>query len=294
MRVVLLGAGASYGSGDVDPAPPPLGAELYPALEEIGGIFSDLPEDLKAEFRKDFEEGMGKYYEISGGNVSRFQRELAAYFAKFKIGKNNEYIKMLAKLGSSRYVYATLNYDLLLESAASALGMRAYYGLERNAKTVNLLKPHGSCNFWPDMFGMFKNCTFAGGGLSDIEAPIKVLNTEETLHACATEDSIAPALAMYAKGKAVRVCPEFVLTQQKLFAKAVNDATVIYISGVRVVAGDTHIWQPISKSKAKVIYFGSNRSIAEFQAWVDSEKRGKAFFREAYFSECIDKIASLA
>ncbi|NBI45434.1 hypothetical protein [Burkholderia sp. ISTR5] len=291
MRVVLLGAGASYGSGDVHPHPPPLGAALFPALEAVGGVFAEMPERLKEEFRKDFETAMGQYFE-EAGSVMEFQRGLAKYFSQFTPGPNNEYMRMIRTLGVTRYIYITLNYDLLLEESAAMCGCDGYYGIKRDKNTINVIKPHGSCNFWPDMLGVLKG-VFMKSREADVIAPVKPLDRQDTIKACETEDSLSPAIAMYAKGKGAMVCPGYVKTHQELMSKAFSDASRIYISGVRVVAEDVHIWDQMARSKAKITYFGSERSGAEFIEWAKSRGRTNAFFVEANFSECIEKIASL-
>ena len=110
--IILLGAGASYGSGDVSPHRPPLGFGedgLFVRLEALGGIASTLPEHLKSKFRNDFEKGMAEYYEYSDGDIMQFQREMACYRAKFIPGAKNAYIRLIKTAGIKRVIYATLN-----------------------------------------------------------------------------------------------------------------------------------------------------------------------------------------
>ncbi len=61
--VVLLGAGASFGSVDASvdgkPHTPPLGTKLFEELEREGGVVAQLPLELKKIFRDDsFEKGL--------------------------------------------------------------------------------------------------------------------------------------------------------------------------------------------------------------------------------------------
>lgn len=91
-NLVLIGAGASYGSGSVEPYPPPLGNGehgLFSKLELAGGVAAGLPDKLKALFRTDFERGMADYYEYADGNIMAFQRQLAGYLAQFKPSADN-------------------------------------------------------------------------------------------------------------------------------------------------------------------------------------------------------------
>jgi len=80
VSVVLLGAGASYGSEESCQNTPPLGDKLFERLVEQGGIAAQIPDEIKTLFReKGFETGMAEYYIHSEYNIMRFQRELAHY-----------------------------------------------------------------------------------------------------------------------------------------------------------------------------------------------------------------------
>ena len=128
--LIFFGAGASYGSGDVQPCCPPLGNGsdgLFARLEATAGLAAQLPEDLKQLFRTDFEKGMARFYEFADGNIMRFQREMAAYLASFKPGTANEYIKLIRLIGPRRAIYASLNYDLLFELSAASLGWNTLF-----------------------------------------------------------------------------------------------------------------------------------------------------------------------
>ena len=66
MRVVLFGAGASFGCGDVSPRVPSLGNELFSALRRLYKSWRGIPDKLGARFEESFELGM---QEIGGGKV---------------------------------------------------------------------------------------------------------------------------------------------------------------------------------------------------------------------------------
>ncbi len=289
--VILLGAGASYGSGDVAPHCPPLGNGpdgLFARLEAAGGQAADLPNELKEQFRVDFEKGMAKFYEYADGDIMRFQREMAAYLARFTPGRTNAYVKLIRTVGPRRAIYASLNYDLLFELAAGALGLNTYYNIESPPRGVRLVKLHGSSNFWPDIPpGMLSNCTFKNNG-TDIQAPIRPLNQEDSLHRCATEDSLSPAIAMYAEGKAVKISPDYVEQQQNLWKAAVGAASRIFVVGVRVHNIDVHVWGQLAAAKAPVTYFGRQSDQGLFDEWKKGKKN--AYFIEATFEECIGHI----
>ena len=294
VALILLGAGASFGSADVAPHAPPLGNGphgLFARLHEKGGLASLLPDELKSAFKSDFEKGMASYYEHADGNIMGFQRQLAEYLATFVPGSKNLYRQMIERVGTKRAVYSTLNYDLLLEQAAASLGLTSTYSSAPHANSIRLLKPHGSSNFWPDIpIGMFRNLTVKRSGVADVVAPVRPLNREETLLRCKQDDSFAPAIAMYAEGKQVKVCPDYVSNQQAQWIEVVKQAKRIFISGVRVHPSDAHIWGALGGSKASIFYFGLGADKSEFSAWKDKSNRRMAYFVEADFSNAVKTI----
>jgi hypothetical protein len=293
--VVLFGAGASFGSVDVLPYVPPLGngaRGLFARLDAAGGVASTFSEELKALFRSDFEKGMAEYSRLANGNIMTFQRELAAYFASFEPGPANQYRRLIDALGVRRVIYSSLNYDLLFELSAASLGYgTTSYGLGAPPPSLRLLKLHGSCNFWPDLKGAtFNNCTFAGAREAEIDAPIIPLDREATLLRCRTEDSIAPAVAVYAEGKSIRVGPAFVAQHQRQWAAAVRAARAVFVIGVRVHLVDHHIWGPLATSRAPVTYFGLEGDKEAFFDWKRAAKKRHAYFVEATFEHCLPTI----
>lgn len=292
-RVILLGAGASYGSIDVSPSVPPLGSSLFDALASRDTQAATLPDDLKNLFRENFEVGMAAFYKYSNGTVMRFQRELAHFIAEFIPGPANEYIRLINSLPSARCVLSTLNYDLLIEMSAGHLGYNTTYSIERSPKCIRLLKLHGSCNFWPHMPGMTLRGVVISNCGTDIQAEIRPISREETLRKCITEDSVAPSIAMYAEGKPVKVSPDYVERQKRMWSQAVSQSSKICIAGARVHVPDTHIWGPLSTTKADVFYYGRQADYEAFGQWKEATKKANAHFIEADFSAAIPQISKI-
>jgi hypothetical protein len=289
--IILLGAGASFGSVGVEPYVPPLGNGLFTNLVKRGGVAATLPENIKKLFEENFETGMAEYYKYSNGNIMSFQRELANYLARFQPTNSNIYLKLIEELSCHRIIYSSLNYDLLFELSAAKLGLFTNYSSEYNKGGVRLLKIHGSSNFWPDIpTGSFNNCTFSGSGRADIQAPIRPLNQIETINKCIKESSVAPAFAMFAVGKAVKISPDYVEKQYEMWEKQVTKSSKIFVVGVRVHEIDDHIWGLLGRSKAKLIYFGFDVDKAEFDQWKSNSNKKNAYFYKSDFENSVQII----
>jgi len=72
-NLILVGAGASYGAGNVDPHQPPLGKDLFDKLKsEMPDPWGDLPGDIQCALEKDFENGMCKIGEKDSKNSPNY------------------------------------------------------------------------------------------------------------------------------------------------------------------------------------------------------------------------------
>jgi hypothetical protein len=289
--IVLFGAGASFGSVGVEPYPPPLGNGLFQELAKRGGVAASLPNHIQKLYEKNFEEGMAEFYKYSNGNIMSFQRELAGCLASFQPKSNNVYLKIIQALSCQRVIYSSLNYDLLFELSAAKLGFFTSYTSEYQKGAVRLLKIHGSSNFWPDIpTGMLRGCTISGSSRADIQAPIRPFDQIQTLRKCAEEDSVAPAIAMFAVGKAVKISPDFVEHQYEMWVEQVKKSSMIFIIGVRVHEVDEHIWSLIGKAKAIVIYFGFDCDKTEFHQWKTKQNKKNAYFFKSNFEDSVPVI----
>lgn len=291
--LVLFGAGASYGSEPEEGnETPPLGNNLFSELCKLGGVSSRLPADIKESFYGNFEEGMGVFNERMKIDLQSFHRELSSYLADFTPSVNSYYVEMLKLLQGRNVIFSSLNYDMMLEEAVGIMGMKINYGLGRVPGALRVIKPHGSINFWPDMpIQSFQNIYFDNYG-AVLDAPVRPLSRRATKHRCGAETSLSPAISMYAKGKQVSICPNYVAEHQTMFASACRKATQIIIIGVRVVPEDAHIWKPILKSKAKVTYFGSDIDKLELKAWVCDKGRRNIHFVKGFFDKALLEVKS--
>lgn len=293
-KLFLFGAGASYGSSICIPYRPPLGKDLFDELLNAGGIASTVKSKLKRQFRCDFEVGMEQFFEQKG-DIVRFIREMSLYFVQFQPGINNSYIKLITSLRSAKHdvIFATTNYELLIELSANIVGLGIRYDNFRpfSRDTLNLLKIHGSCNFLPDMgtntihVGRIVMSSTAGSAL---KAPIKIANAIEEIKQFCNESSFAPAVAMYAPSKWVPICNDFVEKQREYWQMEVFRASHIFVIGCGVHERDSHIWHPLAKSLGFLTYIDPHPD--GFAKWVKSNNRAMTEIIPCSFEEAIPLI----
>lgn len=291
----LFGSGASHGSLDCIPYPPPLAKGLFDELQKAGGITSTIDGKLADLFRQDFEVGMDQFFKERNTEVVRFLREMALYFARFEPGLKNQYTRLIKSLMSvnDKVIFSTTNYELLIEMAASnaGLGVHYYCPLLPTKDFLPVLKIHGSINFLPVIGGTVKNAKFkmASTKGTAIEAQVRITDSlQQIIHFCETEDSAAPAIAMFAPSKWVPVCKKFVEQQQKYWQNEVYRASHIFIIGSGVHERDTHIWKPLEKSLGFLTYVDPNPE--QFLTWAESRNRALVDVIPQSFGDAIPLI----
>jgi hypothetical protein len=237
---------------------------------------------------------MAAFVEHTGGDEMRFQRELAHYLAEFTPGPNNLYIRLIKEINSNRVIFCSLNYDLLFELSAGKLNRDFIYSSKKHSNAISLLKPHGSSNFWPATGNnRFINCSFKGNNV-DYKGQVTILNQAETIQRCVTDDSFAPAIAIYAEGKKIKVSPDFINDQQKQWVEIVRNARRVCIIGTRIYPPDAHIWDTLAASKADIYYYGAVESDRiEFEEWKDKVHRKNIYFVNADFKKSVGLVAKI-
>jgi hypothetical protein len=292
----LLGAGASAFSGPCAPQAPPLGKDLFAALTARGGVFTRFGTELTAAFA-DFEEGMALLRVKRPDLIAPVLRDMADYFSHFAPEAKNlhyDFIEAVLASGSPACV-ASLNYDLLLELAANRSGHRITYGAPPvPPRNLAILKIHGSCNFLPTFGGnSIQGITLIPGNetTSLVDSDIKVGSPEEVQRYCREQTTLAPALAMYARGKKVWFSDRFVHNQHQQWVKALSTASRIVIIGVHLNTDDEHIWEPLRESRGRLLYAGPEGP--DVLSWARMKGRDKAFHIANSFAEAVSLLPRL-
>jgi len=278
MRIVLFGAGASFGSGHVYPKPPPLGMDLFPALRGLYAAWREVPETLANLFQKSFEAGMAEVIEKHGFAIAPLMQGMAIFFSIFTITRDaqNRYVSLLQSTACrTTIIWSTLNYECLLEIAGSRLGHRISYfkdPVPDGTAELPVWKLHGSCNF--RIAGLeatrgvrFRTGVVFGGGIEPID-PGRVLAIYQG------STALYPAMALYAANKPISMSPAPIQDGQQRWGAHVRSADRILILGVRPNPDDEHIWGPLSETEGEIAYVGSKNA---FQEWVAEYRAGRPF-----------------
>lgn len=297
-KVVLFGAGASYGALGVAPCPPPLGVRLFNELaRRFPQTWGTLHERVRHEFQtKGFEHGMSKVWGELPDRVTSLTRHMAMYFSEFK--PNNPgatlYCKLAQALGPHDEVtFATLNYECLLEQSLKSYDVDFSYG--NRPSRITVLKLHGSCNILPDSIG-FSGVGFVGADL--IEHPVRYVSDVDYVYQFwkdqESSSGAVPSMAIYMPGKPTQANAGHIKRLQREWAERVGQAATLIICGVEPNPVDEHIWSPIAATQAKVYYVGPNGSAKRFRNWARVSRPHRPYYSmPGTFESRYDEIQTL-
>lgn len=292
-NVFLFGAGASYASNGTN-FQPPLGNQLFLILKKkFPSTWGQLPNAISSEFADNFERGMNiiwrQYSQVTGA----FMKDLAIFFSKFGILriKENLYGKIIETIKEKELlkdtVFATLNYDCLLEIASSLLGVKVSYCGPDDLNSSIIVKLHGSCNFVPKDIQATLGVSYTSGVSFNSElAPIQPEDVEAW---CYSNNSLYPSMAIYTKDKPLQIGAPAIQSFQKYWQEETIKADKIFIIGVRPNLEDKHIWNCLTRTKSNIYFCGSQD---DFKDWQLDVERNDVFLGE-HFENTINDILNL-
>jgi hypothetical protein len=265
----VIGAGASAGAGSIVPTTPPLGRELYGRLvREYPNSWGKLAPKLEAVFETDFETGTAMLWEdepiADSVTPAELLIEMAIYFSRFApTDEENCYARLIAILQRRRLVgrtaFLSLNYECLLELAATSRGLRISYLVEGlpSRNNVLVLKPHGSCNFIPQVEIYTMRLVVGKGGIFD--GPITIpRNLSEVAARYARGYAVPPAMSLFAPGKRTVVAPRIIEQIRQRWSDWARGARATIVIGARPLLADNHVWDPVLESTGPVWYIGGS------------------------------------
>lgn len=129
----------------------------------------------------------------------------------------------------------------------------------------DVLKLHGSCNF------LFSGITGSLGGLSMgigngmLDGPIEIVQPSQ-VSTLVQNRPAGPCMSFYMKDKPTPVGASTIKQIQQTWEKQILHSDKLIIIGANVNKDDKHVWEPISKTKAKIGFVGSNSGFTNLRS----------------------------
>lgn len=293
-RVVLFGAGASYGAGHTLPKSPPLGKDLYRELAQYSPeSWGNLPADIRKEFDVGFEQGMQILWDMYSSNIALLMRHMTLYLAQFRPNGSGDdlYSQFVEALdgdaATGNILFSTLNYECVLELSARALGNKIEYGDGDSNGSLRVWKLHGSCNFVPESIHAGGGVTFGSGVV--FNSSLRPVNPNDAVGFCLGGTGLYPAMALYMNAKPVQIGQATIHGLQKRWGEIVEQAKRVLVIGVRPYPQDHHIWTPLADCEGEVGYVGPKADFEDWRAAHRPDKPGVWVGRR--WSDCLKDTA---
>lgn len=293
--LILFGAGASHGSDDPSFTPPLGGLDLFNALVSFNpNGWGKLTQQQQIIFANDFEKGMESISKSHPAIMPPLQRTMAEYFFGFKPRNTNLYYDLAKKIAAQNWdgCLATLNYEQLLTIALNTTGNKPFIGKKDKAesKEIEICIPHGTCNvFCTSVIAhtttQFANCT--------VDGPIKILSEPAEFKKEIINNAVPPVMSYFTPSKETMSGVTFIENQRKRLKELIEQASVIGIIGIRARLHDVHIWAPLSKTNASIIFCSGKSAGDEFREWCETNRGDKNNdILPGYFKDSFDELCS--
>jgi hypothetical protein len=295
VKLLLLGAGASFGSAKT--GIPPMGADLLDHLRRFNPPgWGALDSNLASEFREDFERGMTLLAKNNSHAMPILQRAMAAFFFNFELTSDSLYIRLASKIRSRSWqgAFITLNYERLLELSLLSQGIKYVVTQPSQGDQTELCFPHGCCHLFCDFGYASSNHVSISGTGASFDGPVKPIFNPRQFHQHIQDDAVPPVMSYFEPQKRTSAGVSFIANQRSRCSQLISQAETIIAVGIRVRPNDSHIWTPISRSNARVVYCGGTKSGAEYREWAIGARPGKSdkilngYFADEFETLCVE------
>ena len=288
-EVLIFGAGASYGS--CNERLPPLTKDLINELIEFDPTgWGYIPSEYQKLFYEDFEKGFFQFTKKFPDTLGPLQRAMACYFFTFTPNQTNLFMELARRIRERNWQnpVVTLNYDRFLESSLLANNIKPIppginSKLREDDFILPVCYPHGCCNLFyrserinfksgPIDFKIIKNTEFFHSATisgSDVYFSNNLNEFQEKI----MKTSFPPIMSYVVPTKSTNVGKEFLKLQQEKFKLIIEEASKIGIVGLRIRPYDKHIWNPLAKTNAKIIYCSGTTSTIEYKKWASLNRK---------------------
>ena len=306
----LLGASASKASQELvceqNENVPPVGTNLLESLAHFDHVWQNIRQQVHEDGTDEtnFELIMdqlarGRYDNALGRNWrNAAYATVARYFSRFQDIEGSVYDKLCAYLVGKQWTGTvfTLNYETLFLQAANRNDLSFQnpriqthpgrnthdpYMSQRNQDSQGnryLHYPHGASNlFEPGLYGSSALPGIQVNYAALLEQSRNSEHAIEVNQAAAQRLSQVPRLmASYDTEKTKPFPTQFLKAEQKAFENHLEERTdddVVIILGCRAPQGnafDEHIWEPLRRTTAKLVYCSGRNQAAAFNRWQTS------------------------
>jgi hypothetical protein len=132
--------------------------------------------------------------------------------------------------------------------------------------------------------------SFSGVGVS-IDGPVIAIGDPMQFSARLLGNAVPPAMSYFEPKKSTSAGTSFIQNQRARWTELAAAAKTVVVVGVQVRPGDDHIWGPLERTKATLVYCSGRTAAKGFRKWSDAcRKRSPNIVLDGYFAEEFEAI----
>jgi CBS domain-containing protein len=291
--MIIFGAGASFGS-DVFNVPPPASHLVDELISFQSDSWGQIGPRLLSLFREDFEKGMKRLSEKKPRSMAPLRRSMAEFFFRFAPGPNNLYRKLARRIRQSRWdgVLATFNYERLLELSLIFEGLQPVAEVPQAPNHIEVCLPHGCCHLFGEPVGGSASTISSNGRAVGTKGPVRAVFEPDEFRARICYGAFPPVMNYFNRGKRNTSEVNFMVAQRSRFKEAVLNCSRIAIIGLKVRPRDRHIWGPLARTSASLIYCSRETAAEKFKKWAKKWRSGTDEVFDGDFDKHFDDICN--
>jgi len=237
-NLLILGAGASYGSEVNKSVAPPLAADLFDELLAFDpSLWRQVPDDIAGRFRADFEAGMLEFYGRFPHDTTKLQRSMAAFFYRFAPTSNSLYHRLSQniKLTGWQGAIVTLNYERMLLLALCREGVHPVCNVENaSSGQIEVCLLHGCCNIFCDAVEGAAGAVLMDARAVETNGNIICLDHPDAFWSRIRNDAFPQVMSYFEPSKFTTSGANFIEEQRHRLVELVSGASFIAIVGAQV------------------------------------------------------------
>lgn len=291
-RIILLGAGASFGSDTS--GVPPLGVALFDELRRFNpDAWGKIEGQMADRFREDFEEAVKA---INPSILGPLQRAMAAYFFEFRPQSSSLYVQLSTRIKAARWSGSacTLNYERLFEISLISAGIRPVVGKPTTpGSTIELCLPHGCCHIFCDAARGAPGAVRFNAFAVRTDGPVKVIVDPSEHRRRIITDAFPPVMSYFEPQKRTTAGHSFIEGQRRRWTELASSAETICVVGIKVRPHDTHVWEALAKTSGRIVYCAGPSAADEYRAWAAMVGRNdRDLLLPGYFRDEFNRICT--
>jgi hypothetical protein len=180
----------------------------------------------------------------------------------------------------------------MMQIALSSKGCKLFEG-SRDLEGVEICLPHGCCNlFCESVKGVAGAVSMAGMSVTT-NGPVVSVDHPDIFWNRIRNDAFPSVMSYFETSKFTTSGADFIAAQRNRLSSLILGAEAIAVVGIQVREEDSHIWDALSQSDARIYYCSGKSAVKSYEEWAAKSRSPKGerdIVSPQYWSDDFDAI----